>query len=419
MVSRPLLAALGVVVAIAVVVGALFLVVPAGPKVEEVRIGLLTPLTGPAAAFGNDMKAMAELIAEQVNAQGGIRSLGGAKIRIITADTEGKPEVGRVQARRLITQEKVHILIGALHSGVTLPVAEEAERAGIPLINDSSSLPDLTEKGFKWFFRTWGHDGIFAKNYFEFMQYLKRKSGVNFQTLGLVAEETLFCQGVFDQWKRYNADPQLGGYKIVVEIRHPSAAADLTAEALKLKLANPDVVLMCNTPAGDAILWMQTLKRVNFMPMALLTTGGFINPDYIKAMGRDGEYVFSREGWSPDLVARKPIAAKWEELFRQKTGRPMYVYPMTTHTAMTVAIKALEKAGSVEPEKIREALRSLEVRGDEILPPWSGVKFDEKGQNIYAMNFMVQLIGGKYRIVWPEEFAVIEPVFPVPSWGPR
>jgi branched-chain amino acid transport system substrate-binding protein len=75
MVSRPLLAALGVVVAIAVVVGALFLVVPAGPKVEEVRIGLLTPLTGPAAAFGNDMKAMAELIAEQVNAQGGIRSL--------------------------------------------------------------------------------------------------------------------------------------------------------------------------------------------------------------------------------------------------------------------------------------------------------------------------------------------------------
>lgn len=392
---------------------------PTGPKVEEVRIGLLTPLTGPAASFGNDMKAVAELMAKQVNERGGMKSLGGAKIRVITADTEGKPEVGRVQSRRLITEEKVHLIVGALHSGVTLPAAEEANRAGIPFINDVSSHPDLTEQGFKWFFRTWGHDGIFAKNYFEFMKYLQQKKNVKFETIAFVSEETLFCQGVLDQWQRYNGDPQLGGYKVVATIRHASGISDLTTEALKLKQANPQVTLMCNTPAGDAILWVQTLKRVDFMPMALLTTGGFINPDYIKAMGKDGYYVFSREAWSPDLRAKKSIAAQFEDTFKQLTGKAMYVYPTAMHTAMTVAIKALEKAGSIEPEKLQQSLKTLEVRGDEILPPWDGVKFDEKGQNVYAMNFMVQLLDGQYRIVWPEQYASLSPVFPVPKWGER
>jgi len=391
-----------------------------GPqRVSEVRIGVLTPLTGPAAYFGEGQKAMAELMAKKINEEGGIRSLGGAKVRVIVADTEGKPEVGKIQAERLIVEEKVHLIIGALHSGVTSAASIEAERYGIPWICETSSHPDLTRRGFKWFFRIWGHDEIFAKEYFLLLRWLQEKTGIKINTIAFIAEETLFAVGVAHAWEKYNLDPNLGGYKVVANIRHPSGVSDLTSEALTLKAANPDVVFMVNTPIPDAILWTKTLKQVGFFPKALMTTGGFTFPAYLEAVGMDGEYIIGRGGWSLDLTSVKPKAKEVYEWYTRETGKDMHIYVMTMHAAMVLVRDVLERAGSVEPEKIRQALIETDLSGDEIMNPWKGIKFDGTGQNIYPIDLMVQVIDGKFRMIWPSGFQAVEPIFPAPSWEER
>ncbi|MEM0384080.1 MAG: ABC transporter substrate-binding protein [Candidatus Caldarchaeum sp.] len=415
--------ALVVVVAVAAAVALVFfggVVQPTSTtRVEEVRIGVLTPLSGGAAYFGEGQKAMAELMAKKVNSEGGIKSLGGAKVRVIVADTEGKPEVGKAQAARLINEEKVHLIIGALHSGVTSPASIEAERAGIPWICETSSHPELTKRGFKWFFRVWGHDEIFARQYFELLKDLQQEKGVKFNTIAFVSEESLFAIGVRSEWEKLNLDPNIGGYRVVARVNHPSGVKDLTSEALILKQANPDIVLMVNTPIPDAILWTQTLKRVDFFPKVLMTTGGFSFKAYIDGVGADSNYIIGRGAVSMDMFTNRPAAKEVYDWFTRETGKEFHVYVATMYTAMLVAIDSLERAGSVEPEKLRQAIADTNLPAEKMVLPWQGVKFDSTGQNVYAVDPMSQIINGEFRIVWPKSSRVIEPVFPAPSWKER
>ncbi len=139
---------------------------------KEIKIGVLYPLSGALATIGRDLQRAAELTADLVNNKnseidmlmakwGGIPNLGGAKIKLIFADHRGEPDRGADLAKRLIQDDKVVGLMGAYNSSVTKTVSAVAERYGVPMINDSSTSPDLTKRGFKWFWRTTPHDDIF------------------------------------------------------------------------------------------------------------------------------------------------------------------------------------------------------------------------------------------------------------------
>ena len=131
---------------------------------DEIRIGVLFPLTGPLASTGQGLLEGAKLAADIINTKNnlnmplaktaGLPNLKGAKIKIIPGDHQGKPEIGMAEAERLITQEKVVAIIGCYNSAVTATASQAAERYGIPFLNDSSTSPSLTERNFKWFFRT-------------------------------------------------------------------------------------------------------------------------------------------------------------------------------------------------------------------------------------------------------------------------
>ncbi len=131
---------------------------------QEVKIGVLYPLSGPTAQVGIDAVAAIRTALEIVNEAAdlpltlaknkGLPGLGGAKVTIIVVDHQGKPEVGLSETERLITQEKVHAVFGAYFSSVTASASQAAERAGIPFVNAESSQPALTQRGLKYFFRT-------------------------------------------------------------------------------------------------------------------------------------------------------------------------------------------------------------------------------------------------------------------------
>jgi len=144
---------------------------------QTVKIGAIYPLSGNAASAGGYSKAAIELAVDLVNngnpdlkdvplADGkGLPGLGGAKIEVIFADNQGTPAAGQNQALRLITEEKVVTLIGAYQSGITVTTSAIAERHGIPFLTPESVASNLTERGFKWFFRATPVAGDFARAY--------------------------------------------------------------------------------------------------------------------------------------------------------------------------------------------------------------------------------------------------------------
>ncbi len=147
---------------------------------KEVKIGVIYPLTGGAAAAGRELRAGAELAAEIANSvmadllmtmaqNAGVKSLGGAKITLIFKDHEGNPTLGADLAKKLIHDEKVDAILGCYHSSVTKTVSAVCEQYGVPMINGSSTSPDLTMRGFKWFWRTTPHDKLFTKDLFELL----------------------------------------------------------------------------------------------------------------------------------------------------------------------------------------------------------------------------------------------------------
>src|SRR3989442_4009478 len=172
---------------------------------KEVVIGAIYPLSGNLADSGIYAVAAMRMAVELYNGKAdlnlpgmkktteGLPGLGGAKIRLIVVDHQGKPDVGQAEAERLITQEKVTALIGAVFSSVSATTSQVAERYGVPHMNGESSSPTLTERGFKWFFRTSPHDGHFTLAMFEFLKDFEKKKGVKFRSVGIMNEDTLFA----------------------------------------------------------------------------------------------------------------------------------------------------------------------------------------------------------------------------------
>ncbi|MHB8993221.1 MAG: ABC transporter substrate-binding protein, partial [Chloroflexota bacterium] len=147
---------------------------PGAGAPQEIKIGVLFPLSGSAAVVGLDCKYGADLAADVINGKNdfnmplakteGLPNLGGAKIKLVTVDHQGVPEKGQSEAERLVTQEKVSALYGTYHSSVTMTASQAAERLGVPFVNGDSTSQMLTERGLKYFFRTGPHDGVLVSN---------------------------------------------------------------------------------------------------------------------------------------------------------------------------------------------------------------------------------------------------------------
>jgi len=135
----------------------------------------LWPITGSLALIGRDQVNAFNLVIDEVNAAGGIKSLGGARIELVIGDTKGNPKTGAAKAERLITEAKVHILVGAFQSAVTATCSEVAEIYGIPFLNQDSTSPGLTARNFTWFFRTTPHDAILVKNMIDLVKDIEKK----------------------------------------------------------------------------------------------------------------------------------------------------------------------------------------------------------------------------------------------------
>jgi branched-chain amino acid transport system substrate-binding protein len=390
---------------------------------KTVKIGAIFPLSGGAASAGVHAKAALETAMDIVNnahpelgnfplaKNAGLAGLGGAKVEVVFADNQGSPATGQNQALRLITEEKVVALTGAYQSGITLTASAIAEKYGIPFVNGESVASNLTERGFKWFFRTTPVAADFAKLYYDFLKDMKA-SGAKTDSVALVHDNTEYGTSVASVVTSMFKE---GGQNIALDIAYGVNATDVQSQVLQLKEKKPDVVIMISY-TSDAILFAKTMQALDYKPqMMIADDAGYSDPSFIKSVGKISVGVFNRSSWN--VGAPGSATALIAEMYKKKSGDEMDDTAARQMQGFFVLCDAIDRAGSTDPAKIQAALKATDLKPDQLMIGYKGIKFDDKGQNTLASGLMIQLQDGEnYVAVWPKANAEKAPVMPYKGW---
>ncbi len=418
------------------------LIVPTGALAEkEIKIGVIYPLTGGAAAAGRELRAGAELAAEITNnvmadinmsmaKNSGIKSMGGAKITLIFKDHEANPTLGADLAKKLILDDKVDGLMGCYHSSVTKTVSAVAEQHGIPMINGTSTSPPLTQRGFKWFWRTTPHDKWFTKDLFELIKGLSegKVRGVKAVPKNELASIASACEktewgsnvsGMIQAWaKDY-------GINVKKSLLYAKESPDLSSEVRSLKASRADVMLFASY-TSDAIMMVKTLKAQKVKPKIIWgQDAGFEKPEFRNTLGDSIVGILTRTVFLPKVAELKPVSGQVNKLYKAKTGNDLGGASARAFTGLQTWVHVLEKAGSTEPGDIQRAANTINIPGAELVVPWAGIKFstsgDEIGQNTLGSGLVGQYQKGPdgklvLEIVYPFDVASADMIYPFPQF---
>ena len=300
--------------------------------------------------------------------------------------------------------------MGAYQSGITVTASAMAERYGIPFVNGELVAANLTERGFKWFFRTTPVAADFAKAYSTFLREQKA-AGRKVDTVAVVHENTEYGNSVASVMKDVFAKD---GLTVGQTIAYSANSTDVQPQVLQLKEKNPDVVIFISY-TSDAILYTKTMKELNWKPSIMIADdSGFNDPSFVKTMAPMVEGLINRSAFA----AGKPgsISAVINDMFKKKTGSDMDDVSARAMEAAMVLIDAINRAGSTDPAKIRDALKATDLKADQMITGYDGVKFDDKGQNILASSLITQMRGGDYVPIWPKARATTEVILPYKGW---
>ena len=278
----------------------------AADPAENVKIGVIYPLTGNAASAGQSAKDAVTLGAEIVNnahpelksslplgAAAGLPNLGGAKIELDEADHQGNPQVGQQQTLRLITQDHVVAMLGSYHSSVSLVATAVAERQGIPYLVADSVAENITGRGFKWTFRTTPIAPDFGKAYALFLTDLK-KSGNKIDAIAIVNENTDYGTSVAAS---IVSAAKAANIAVAAQIPYNANSSDVSAQVIQLKTLQPDVVIFVSYSA-DTILYFKTMKNLDYLPPIIVgDDAGFSDPAFIPNVGDLAQGAINRSAF--------------------------------------------------------------------------------------------------------------------------
>ena len=394
---------------------------------DPVRVGVIYPLTGPVAQPGKDVLAAVKVAQDVVNnkhdldlplaATEGLPNLGGAKIELVVADHQGKPEIGRGEAERLITSEKVAAILGAYHSSVSAAASNVTERMQVPYLTGESSSPKLHTRGFEWFFRTGPHDGHYTRTMFDFIRDFEQKKGMKLATAAIIHEDTQF--GV-DSARVQEELAREAGIEVLEKIAYRAKTTSLTSEVQRLKAADADILFPTSYTA-DALLLMRTMKELDYAPRIIIAqNAGFNDATFLETIGADAEGIVSRSPFSMDMAAKIPLIAQLNELYKKHNdGRDIFDPPIRSFVGALVLFDAINRAGSTDPGKIREALRATSFPAGAIPMPWQDIAFGPDGQNNGVSTALIQVQDGTYYSIYPFEVAAREVLYPFKPWSER
>ncbi len=396
---RPLARTMIVVLTLALVAPALF--IRPAPAAEDVKIALVAPLSGRWARQGQLKKMGAEMAIEEINSQGGIKALGGAKIMLREGDAGDSVEKAVSAAQRLLTREKISAGIGSWLSSFTLGVTEVAERLQVPWLS-LSYADSITERGFKYTFQTSPVSSLQAEQALELVTDVARRNNRPIKKAAIVGDNTAATVFFFKPLREKLLAAK--GIELVVDEVWTPPLADATAIVQKLRTTQPDIMFYGGTNFPDSIQVLQKIKEFSVKTPIQGVGAWLVTPEYVKTVGK--ELLDNIQ----TVVAAHPLKGQ-EDLvkkFVQRTGEPFMTQdPLCTYAHVWLIKEAIEQAKSADPKAIRDALAKIDLSSGPATSAFypARVKFDERGRRVGAAPLIVQWQGGEPFTVVPAAVA--------------
>ena len=347
---------------------------------DTVKIGYLTPLTGPGSLFGLTGREGFTLGVEDVNAKGGIN---GKKLEPIIYDSQSKPTVAATLAQRLMLEDKVPLIVVASGSVDVLAIMEVTERAKIPVFVCGSSSPVITEKGFKWVWRRSFNDKVCAEIIGKYVS-----SKPEWKRIAILSENSDYGKPpseMFSNIIKQSKDKQV----VAMEIFN-RGDTDLSGQLMKIKKTNPEVLVSWGYHTEHALIARQQ-QQVG-MKAQIIGNSTMIFPEYITLAGPAAEGVIlvatENSYINPDPRIQA-FVKRFEERYHHVPG----LVTIDNYDGATTITEVLKAAGPV-PEKIQNALNTMTFQG--VAGP---MKFDAKGQCIIRGATIARIEGGKHKFV--------------------
>lgn len=374
-----------------------------GGEDNSTKIGVITSVTGTQAAFGEAHRNGYAIALDEINSKGGIL---GKKLELVTYDDQSKPDQAVQGVSKLVDQDHIPMVLGSYSSESTKAIIPAITQRQVPLIIPTATADNVMDSKSPWVFRICAGANDYAKATTEFL-----KANGAPKTVAIVYENTNFGQS---NAKAMMEAAKQAGMNVVAFESYEAKSPDYKAVLQRVKQANPDVIYFCSYLL-DAGTLMRQSQEVDLNPRYYTSAGtGFAAAEFPtpKGAGKNAEYTFSVSQWLPEVqwTGSKDFDA---EYFKRFHTHPAY-HAIQAYAALHAAAAAINNAGSLEPAKIRDAIKNLNLP----MTPFGPVRFDANGQNQHPV-LITQVQGGKYRIVYPLDAADSKPVIPAPKWSQR
>jgi len=378
-----------------------------------IKIGVAVSLTGKIAYEGRLVKDGYEVWEDWVNSHGGITAGGiNYQVKMVYYDDESTPVRGAKLTEMLITQNKVDFLFGPFSSSITFATTAIGEKYKMITIAPEANAVNIYERGYKYVFSVLPPAPMLMVP----IAYMAENLDPKPKTVAIISANDLFplscAEGFRDKCKEL-------GFDVVLFEKYPAGATDISTLLTQVKNLNPDILGVAGYTA-DSLMTIRQCKELNINPKIYAFSVGVMIPSFIAELGADAEYAFEGEWWLPGMKNEDKVfgtTADYVQACKDKFGEdymPEY-HVSSASAAGTLLQLAIEKADSIETEKVREALSTLDLE----LATWPAIAFNEKGQNIQWPHPVVQVQNGKYVIVYPEASQENAPMYPAPEWKDR
>jgi branched-chain amino acid transport system substrate-binding protein len=359
---------------------------------EAVNIGGLYPVTGSFAQIGLGCVNAAKLAVQMVNDAGGIKSLGGAKLNLIVSDVQSDTTVTRTETDRLISGYKPSAIHGCFASALTLIASEVAERAKVPLLTGSST--DQLNQGRHYTFTPFSRASQFALAQLQMAKLVSDEPKV-----AVVFENTAFGTAT-SKGLREQAPAQ--GVEIVMFEPYSAGLTDASPLINKVKASGANMLFPVSY-LNDLILIVRAIKQVGLDIAINGGSGGFVIPDFYKNVGTLAEGLLGVAHWNHDMSTDSQAV---NAAYQKQYGEFLFEYAGGLVAQTFMIADALERAASTDPQKVRDAIATLDVsKGYAAMCPGGKVKFGEDGKNVYAHPVGVQWQHGDLATVFPKDEA--------------
>jgi branched-chain amino acid transport system substrate-binding protein len=382
---------------------------------DTIVLGAAVSLTGKYSTNGKHTQNGYNLAATRINERGGVKIGGKAyKLKIIYYDDESTPARGAQLAERLIKQDGVKYLLGPYSSGLTKAIAPVTEKYKVPMVEGNGASKSLFTQGYKYLFAVLSSTEFYLKEAINLAAEQAKKAGRDPKTLtvAMAFENDPFSQdvraGVEEDAKRY-------GMKIVIDDKLPPELNDMAATLTKVKALKPDVLVISGHAKGAALAVRQVADMKVDAPMLAMTHCD--SARVIEKFKEKANYTLCASQWDRALNYRdgwfgtaEEYAQAYEKAFNES---PPYQAAESTAAVLTF-VDAFQRAGSLDPEKVRTALTATNMQTF-----YGNIKFDATGKNIAKPMVLYQVQDQKYKVVAPSKWATSKLIHPTPSWDKR